>query len=61
VFLASTQQDANLTLVDGDRFEPSNASRMLFGSCGMKARVIARELVQRLGDSRLRIESTANT
>lgn len=53
VFLASLGRDVNLFLVDGDRFEVSNASRMLFGSYGNKAAVVARELAPRFRKTRL--------
>lgn len=53
VFLASMQENASLLLVDGDKFEPSNASRMLFGSHGNKARVIRKELLPRIKDSKV--------
>ncbi len=39
--------------VDGDSFEPSNATRMLFGRCGNKASVIREELMPRFRDSNL--------
>jgi len=53
VFLASLQQNCVLTLVDGDKFEPSNASRMLFGKHGNKAGVVRKELLPRFKESRL--------
>ena len=53
VFLASMHEDCYLMLVDGDKFEPSNASRMLFGRHGNKASVIRRELLPRFKDSRV--------
>jgi len=55
VFLASLQKDARLVLFDGDRFEASNASRMLFGRHGNKAVVTARELKPRFIHSKLSI------
>jgi molybdopterin/thiamine biosynthesis adenylyltransferase len=57
VFLASFQENAFLTLVDGDKFEPSNASRMLFGKHGNKARVVALELLPRFRNSRLTLQA----
>lgn len=51
VFLASLGRNATLTLIDGDSFEPSNASRMLFGACGNKAKVVREELLPRFKDS----------
>lgn len=44
VFLASLGQDVRLVLIDGDSFEPGNATRMFFGSCGNKATVVRTEL-----------------
>jgi molybdopterin/thiamine biosynthesis adenylyltransferase len=55
VFLASFQKDVWLSLIDGDRFEPSNASRMLFGKHGNKAGVVRRELLPRFKNSKLTI------
>jgi len=57
VFLASLQQNCFLTLVDGDKFEPSNASRMLFGKHGNKAKVVALELLPRFRNSRLTLQA----
>jgi hypothetical protein len=56
VFMASFQKNARLVMIDGDKFEPSNASRMLFGSYGNKASVIHRELKPRFKDSKLLLE-----
>ena len=56
VFLASFQENARLTLVDGDKFEPSNASRMLFGRHGNKAQVVRQELLPRFRQSRLSMD-----
>ena len=36
VFLAAQQVASRLVLIDGDSFEPSNASRMIFGDCGKR-------------------------
>lgn len=55
VFLASLQSDCFLTLVDGDKFEPNNGTRMLFGRCGNKATVVRKELLPRFKASRLAI------
>jgi len=55
VFLASLEQDLRLVMVDGDSFESSNASRMLFGSCGNKAAVTREELLPHFRDSRLAV------
>jgi molybdopterin/thiamine biosynthesis adenylyltransferase len=59
VFLASLPDNSSLLLVDGDKFEPSNASRMLFGRHGNKARVIRNELLPRFRGSRLGIAAVA--
>ncbi len=52
-FLASIDRAVRLVLIDGDSFEPSNATRMLFSDCGNKAATIRRELLDRLADSSL--------
>jgi molybdopterin/thiamine biosynthesis adenylyltransferase len=57
VFLASLQKDVYLVLTDGDKFEPSNASRMLFGKHGNKAQVVAVELLPRFRNSRMTIQA----
>jgi hypothetical protein len=51
VFLASLSQEIRLVLVDGDTFEHSNASRMLFADCGNKAAVLRREMLPRIAES----------
>jgi hypothetical protein len=53
VFLAAQPLGTRLVLIDGDAFEPSNASRMLFGECGNKAAVLREELLPRIADSPL--------
>ena len=53
VFLASQRVASRLVLIDGDSFEPSNASRMIFGNCGNKAAVLHAELLQRISESPL--------
>jgi len=53
MFLASHGRNARLVLIDGDSFEPSNASRMFFGACGNKAAVTRDELLPRFDDSPL--------
>lgn len=55
VFLASLQKEVWLELVDGDKFEPGNASRMLFGKHGNKAKVVRRELLPRFRQSKMAI------
>ena len=57
LFVASLDGDSRWVLVDGDAFEPGNASRMLFGVHGNKAAVIREELLEWLGDSRLVLTS----
>ncbi|MEM1294310.1 MAG: ThiF family adenylyltransferase [Verrucomicrobiota bacterium] len=57
VFLASQKVDLRLVLIDGDEFEASNATRMLFGSHGNKASVICDELLPYLEDSHLALDS----
>lgn len=47
LFLASLAGEVRVVLIDGDTFEPSNASRMFFGDCGNKAAVVRNELVSR--------------
>jgi len=52
-YLASLDTESRLVLIDGDAFEPSNATRMLFSSPGNKAQVLHAELAPRFADSRL--------
>ena len=51
LFLGGLQREANVFLIDGDSFEPSNATRMFFGACGNKAAVVREELLPRFEDS----------
>jgi len=53
MFLASLDRDLRLVLIDGDAFEPSNATRMFFESHGNKAAVTRASLIDRFADSRL--------
>ncbi|OHB79506.1 MAG: hypothetical protein A2W31_08480 [Planctomycetes bacterium RBG_16_64_10] len=55
VLLASLakQQTVRLALIDGDQFEYSNTTRMLFASCGNKAAVTRADLLDHFADSRL--------
>ena len=53
LFLASWGGEVRLVLIDGDTFEPSNSSRMLFGACGNKATVTRDELLPRFSESGL--------
>lgn len=59
VFLASMQKNARMVLIDGDKFEPSNATRMIFGRCGNKARVVRNELLPRFRESRLSLTAVS--
>lgn len=52
-FLASFGRDVWITLIDGDKFEPRNASRMLFGDYGNKAEVVQQELLPRFEHTKL--------
>ena len=51
VFLKSLARPVRLVLIDGDKFEPKNSQRMLFGTMGNKAEVKAAETVAWLGAS----------
>jgi molybdopterin/thiamine biosynthesis adenylyltransferase len=53
VFLASLNQEVRFVLVDGDNFEHSNVSRMLFTDYGNKAAVLRREMLPRFIESTL--------
>lgn len=53
IFMAATRKRCTLTLIDGDEFEPSNASRMFFGDYGNKAQVILKEILPRVKDTRM--------
>jgi len=55
MFLASLakSQNVRLVLIDGDKFEPQNSSRMFFSDFGNKAAVTRDELLNRFRDSRL--------
>lgn len=55
VFLHSLGQDVRLVLVDGDAFEHSNATRMLFSEYGNKAAVMRQELLARFTGSTLAV------
>jgi len=63
-FLAAGDADTQLVLIDGDEFEPRNADRMLFSSCGNKAAVVRDELLPLVRDTRLvlaAVEAFADT
>ena len=49
-YLHAERRCAHLLLVDGDRYEARNRSRMRFASCENKAIVTARELAAAFGD-----------
>ena len=53
LFLASLGVEVRLVLLDGDSFEPSNVTRMLFSACGNKAAVTRDELLPRFSESGL--------
>ena len=53
VLLASFGREIRFGLIDGDAFEPSNASRMFFASHGNKAEVVRDELLECFKNSRL--------
>ncbi len=53
MFLASLGRKIRLLLIDGDAFEPSNATRMFFSSHGNKAAVVRAELLPRFAQSSL--------
>ena len=53
MFLASLGRDLRLVLIDGDAFEPSNATRMYFTRHGNKAAVTRADLLVRFAGSRL--------
>jgi hypothetical protein len=61
VFLASVAGargvNVRVVLVDGDSFEPSNTSRMLFSRMGNKAAVLREELAERFAQTRLSVEA----
>jgi hypothetical protein len=51
LFLASCNDPVRLVLIDGDHFEPENASRMWFTRCGNKAAVVREDLLPCLQES----------
>lgn len=57
IFLAASNKPTRLVLIDGDSFEPSNATRMIFGDCGNKAEVIRKELLPRFNSSSMELSS----
>jgi hypothetical protein len=57
VFLRSLARPVRLVLIDGDRYEPGNAGRMVFSRAGNKAEVKASEILAMLGPSEVSIAS----
>jgi len=55
VFLAALECPTRLVLVDGDRFEPHNRTRMVFRREGNKAEVVRDELRERHAESGLAV------
>jgi predicted ThiF/HesA family dinucleotide-utilizing enzyme len=55
VFLRSLDRACRLVLIDGDRFELANGSRMLFADVGNKAEVKAAEVSGSLGESEVSV------
>lgn len=53
LYLGSLCSGVRLVFIDGDAFEPSNASRMFFGACGNKAAVTRAELLPRFRETGL--------
>jgi hypothetical protein len=53
MFLASLNGPLRLVLIDGDRFEHSNAARMYFSGHGNKAEVTRADLLSRFEESQL--------
>ena len=55
MFLASLakEQNVRLVLIDGDKFEPKNSTRMFFSDYGNKAAVTRDDLLDRFAESRL--------
>jgi hypothetical protein len=55
VFLKSLARPVRLVLIDGDKFEPKNSQRMMFGTMGNKAEVKAAETAAWLGASEVAV------
>ena len=53
MFLASLGVPCRMLLIDGDRFEPSNSTRMFFTRHGNKAEVVRSDLIDRFAQSSL--------
>jgi hypothetical protein len=52
-YCAAAASDTRVMLIDGDRFEPRNAERMLFSRCGSKAAVVRDDLLPFVEDAPL--------
>lgn len=55
IFLAALKTPARMVLIDGDTFEPKNASRMMFKDYGNKAEVVREDLLQASTESQLEL------
>ncbi|MBP7828679.1 MAG: ThiF family adenylyltransferase [Kiritimatiellae bacterium] len=53
LYLGAAAADSRIVLLDGDAFEPANASRMFFSRPGNKAEVLREDLLPFLADSRV--------
>jgi hypothetical protein len=53
MFLASQNVPSRMVLIDGDKFEDSNATRMFFSAAGNKAAVVRADLLDRFAESAL--------
>lgn len=53
LYLGGAAADSRIVLLDGDAFEPANASRMFFSRPGNKAEVLRADLQPFLADSRV--------
>jgi hypothetical protein len=51
MYLAALDVPVRVVLIDGDDFEPRNAERMFFSTCGNKASVVLEDLSPMLGDA----------
>lgn len=60
LYLDSLDAESRLVLVDGDTFEPSNTSRMIYGLEGNKAQVVRQDLLRDLGAGSLSVEAIAS-
>jgi len=55
LYLSALDEATRLVLIDGDVFEPKNASRMLFSSHGNKASVVCEDLMRAVDESFLSV------